>query len=85
MLDSMGLSTGIDLERLLAVREIAASYLGSDSLSGALARAGLTLNLVPHHQQHAGPGNGHQQQRHRQLPPNAMADAALGQQAREAR
>ncbi len=48
MLDSMGLSTGIDLERLLAVREIAASYLGSDSLSGALARAGL-----PRHYQSA--------------------------------
>ncbi|TFZ04404.1 hydroxymethylglutaryl-CoA lyase [Ramlibacter rhizophilus] len=41
MLDSMGLRTGIDLQRLLAVRDIPARYLGADSLSGALARAGL--------------------------------------------
>ena len=48
MLDSMGLRTGIDLERLLAVREIAARYLGEGSLSGALAKAGL-----PRHYQSA--------------------------------
>lgn len=41
MLDSMGLRTGIDLERLLAVREIPARYLGAGSLTGALAKAGL--------------------------------------------
>jgi hydroxymethylglutaryl-CoA lyase len=41
MLDSMGLRTGVDLGRLLAVREIPAAHLGAGSLSGALARAGL--------------------------------------------
>jgi hydroxymethylglutaryl-CoA lyase len=48
MLDSMGLRTGVDLGRLLAVREIPATHLGAGSLSGALARAGL-----PHHYQTA--------------------------------
>jgi hydroxymethylglutaryl-CoA lyase len=41
MLDSMGLHTGVDLGRLLDVREIPAAHLGTGSLSGALARAGL--------------------------------------------
>jgi hydroxymethylglutaryl-CoA lyase len=41
MLDSMGLRTGVDLGQLLAVRAIPAAHLGADSLSGALARAGL--------------------------------------------
>jgi hydroxymethylglutaryl-CoA lyase len=41
MLDSMGLRTGVDLGQLLAVRAIPAAHLGTDSLSGALARAGL--------------------------------------------
>jgi hydroxymethylglutaryl-CoA lyase len=41
MLDSMGLRTGVDLGRLLAVREIPAAHLEAGSLSGALARAGL--------------------------------------------
>jgi hydroxymethylglutaryl-CoA lyase len=41
LLDSMGLRTGVDLGKLLAVREIPAAHLGADSLTGALARAGL--------------------------------------------
>lgn len=41
MLDSMGLRTGVDLGKLLAVREIPAAHLAAGSLSGALARAGL--------------------------------------------
>ncbi len=41
MLDSMGLRTGVDLGKLLAVRAIPAAHLGADSLTGALARAGL--------------------------------------------
>jgi hydroxymethylglutaryl-CoA lyase len=44
MLDSMGLRTGVDLARLLAVREIPAGHLEAGSLSGALARAGLPRN-----------------------------------------
>lgn len=46
MLDSMGLRTGVDLGQLLAVREIPAAHLGADSLSGALARAGLPRNYL---------------------------------------
>jgi hydroxymethylglutaryl-CoA lyase len=41
MLDSMGLTTGVDLGKLLAVREIPAGQLEAGSLTGALARAGL--------------------------------------------
>jgi hydroxymethylglutaryl-CoA lyase len=41
MLDSMGLRTGVDMARLLAVRAIPAAHLGADSLTGALAKAGL--------------------------------------------
>jgi hydroxymethylglutaryl-CoA lyase len=48
MLDSMGLQTGVDLGKLLAVREIPAAHLEAGSLTGALARAGL-----PHHYQTA--------------------------------
>ena len=47
MLDSMGLRTGVNLEKLLAVREILASNLGGTELHGALARAGLPKNYVP--------------------------------------
>jgi len=48
MLDSMGLRTGIDLERLLAVRAVVERHLGAGSLGGALAKAGL-----PRHYQSA--------------------------------
>lgn len=41
MLDSMGLRTGVDMEKLLAVRHVPAEHLGADTLTGALARAGL--------------------------------------------
>ncbi len=41
MFDSMGLFTGIDLPRLLAVRDIVARKLPQVPLYGALARAGL--------------------------------------------
>lgn len=41
MLDSMGLHTGVDLLKLVAVREIVARNLPGTPLHGALARAGL--------------------------------------------
>ena len=44
MLDAMGMRTGVDLEKLVAVREIVARSLPSTPLHGALARAGLPVN-----------------------------------------
>ena len=44
MLDAMGMRTGVDLEKLLAVREIVARNLPDTPLFGALARAGLPRN-----------------------------------------
>jgi len=41
LLDSMGLRTGVDLNKLLAVRTIPARYLTPGALLGALAKAGL--------------------------------------------
>lgn len=41
LLEGMGFKTGVDIDKLLAVREIPARSLGAGSLSGALARAGL--------------------------------------------
>ena len=41
LLEGMGLKTGVDLNRLLALREIPARTLGTAALGGALARAGL--------------------------------------------
>jgi len=46
MLDSMGLTTGVDLEKLLAVREIVRAALPDIAMQGALARAGLPRNYV---------------------------------------
>ena len=46
MLDSMGLRTGVDLGKLLAVREILARNLSGAELHGAVARAGLPTNYV---------------------------------------
>jgi hydroxymethylglutaryl-CoA lyase len=43
MLDAMGLRTGVDLQSLLAVREIVARNLPGTPMHGALARAGLPL------------------------------------------
>lgn len=41
LLEGMGLKTGVDLNRLLALREIPARTLGAAALGGALGRAGL--------------------------------------------
>jgi hydroxymethylglutaryl-CoA lyase len=41
LLDSMGLRTGVDLDKLLAVRAIPARHLAPGTLLGALAKAGL--------------------------------------------
>ena len=46
MLDSMGLRTGVDLERLLQVRNIVRESLPDIAMQGALARAGLPRNYV---------------------------------------
>jgi len=47
MLDSMGLDTGVDLERLIEVRKIVARSLPDIPMQGALAKAGLPRNYVP--------------------------------------
>ena len=47
MLDSMGLTTGVDLAPLLRVRDIVRTALPDIELHGALARAGLPRNYVP--------------------------------------
>ena len=46
MLDSMGLRTGVDLEKLLKVRDIVRTALPDIEMHGALARAGLPRNYV---------------------------------------
>ena len=47
LLDSMGLRTGIDLEKLVSVREVITRNLPQVPLYGGLARAGLPQNYVP--------------------------------------
>ena len=47
MLADMGIDTGIDVERLLALRAEVASWLGGETLHGALWRAGLPRALPP--------------------------------------
>ncbi len=47
MLESMGLRTGIDLEKLIAVREIVASGLPNDALRSAIAQAKPPMGFVP--------------------------------------
>jgi hydroxymethylglutaryl-CoA lyase len=47
LLDAMGLRTGVDLDKLLAVREIVARNLPGTPMYGALARAGLPTNYKP--------------------------------------
>ncbi len=47
MLESMGVRTGIDIERLLKVREILSSSLPDLRLEGAIARAGLPRGFQP--------------------------------------
>jgi len=46
MLDSMGLRTGVDLDKLLQVRSIVREALPDIEMHGALARAGLPKNYV---------------------------------------
>jgi hydroxymethylglutaryl-CoA lyase len=53
MLDSMGLRTGIDLEKLLKVREIVREALPDLEMQGALARAGLPHNYLSAEERHA--------------------------------
>jgi len=47
MFEAMGCATGIDLERLAAVRAIVASALPDVTLYGAIAKAGLPRNFHP--------------------------------------
>jgi hydroxymethylglutaryl-CoA lyase len=47
MLESMGLATGIDLERLLAARAILAQALPGETLYGYVAQAGLPKGFAP--------------------------------------
>jgi hydroxymethylglutaryl-CoA lyase len=46
LLDSMGFETGVDLQKLLAVRDIIAKSLPDIPMQGALAKAGLPRNYV---------------------------------------
>lgn len=47
MLEAMGLKTGIDLNKLLAVREILSQHLPDESLYGFTADAGLPVGFRP--------------------------------------
>ncbi|MBV8888986.1 MAG: hydroxymethylglutaryl-CoA lyase [Alphaproteobacteria bacterium] len=47
MFEAMGVETGVDLDRLVAVREIVARALPDVALHGAIAQAGLPRNFVP--------------------------------------
>ena len=47
MLDSMGLDTGVDLEKLVLVRQLVSGALPDIAMQGALARAGLPHNYQP--------------------------------------
>jgi len=53
MLDSMGLTTGVDLEKLLQVRRIVREALPDIEMQGALARAGLPRNYLRAEQRRA--------------------------------
>ena len=53
MLDSMGLRTGVDLEKLLEVRRIVRKALPDIEMQGALARAGLPRNYLRAEQRRA--------------------------------
>jgi hydroxymethylglutaryl-CoA lyase len=46
MLESMGISTGTDLQQLLALRERLAGWLAGETLQGSVWRAGLPLNFA---------------------------------------
>jgi hydroxymethylglutaryl-CoA lyase len=45
MLEAMGFDTGIDIERLIAVRELVARALPNVVQHGAIAKAGLPRNF----------------------------------------
>ena len=47
MMESMGLDTGIDLERLLEVRRMVETFMPGIPFHGDLARAGLPKNHTP--------------------------------------
>jgi hydroxymethylglutaryl-CoA lyase len=47
MLEAMGFETGIDIERLLEVRELVHSFLPNVAQHGAIAKAGLPKNFRP--------------------------------------
>ena len=47
MLERMGIDTGIDIDRLLALRAKVAGWLADESLHGTLATAGLPKNFRP--------------------------------------
>ena len=47
MLESMGLKTGIDLDKLLAVREIVAAGIPGEALYGYVPAAGVTKGFIP--------------------------------------
>jgi hydroxymethylglutaryl-CoA lyase len=47
MLEAMGFETGIDIERLLKVRELVHSFLPNVTQHGAIAKAGLSKNFRP--------------------------------------
>ena len=47
MFEAMGLKTGIDLEKLCAVREIVKRELPDEPLSGGIAKAGMPMNFAP--------------------------------------
>ena len=47
MLDAMGLRTGIDIEKLLAVRQILAGALPGEALYGFTPDAGLPRGYAP--------------------------------------
>ncbi|GMV01371.1 MAG: hydroxymethylglutaryl-CoA lyase [Burkholderiales bacterium] len=47
LLDSMGMRTGVDLEKLLKVREVPERNLPAGELRGSFARAGLPVGYVP--------------------------------------
>ncbi len=45
MLEAMGFETGIDLDRLVAVRELVHGFLPDVAQHGAIAKAGLPKNF----------------------------------------
>ncbi|WP_027796646.1 hydroxymethylglutaryl-CoA lyase [Paraburkholderia acidipaludis] len=47
LLESEGFDTGIDIGRLLAIRETIAAWLPGEPFTGAIARAGLPKTFVP--------------------------------------